>query len=487
MVKFLTKSFICHYFYLIIFDKQMRSLNSFILEDKKFNSFKNHLEINEAVESVEASVVDNKPTDILHLEDSPLSWQKVGRLTPEKFNDIFGGKLIVICIPCTSISTFAGGVFEKDAKKKDTFGYFNNGKTIIVVSSITKETCEVNDMKFAPLPIYASWGHTHFLTPEIIKIKTEDVIKSIAALRLKVFQEHGGSKLWVINKVKEFGTKSSEFGWKDLFKPFYNIVNNYFDTYNKVFDEVEEIVKKGRAIEDVTKLRKGSTWNYAVLNRKGYNSDVRISIVGYEKATMVSYAYADWPVIIHPHIISTSEFHMVEHGKGISVYKITDTMYEKAAKAIDKLQPALDTMHSDFTQLYNKWISKFMLGEPIDFDKIEDEAETNIENQAKSNGDEVNKIEGAKTSKEAEEIVSKEVKLTPKERAAVEAKMKAWHEGTRKQNIKACSDGKLKINWQVCKELGYDAEVKKIEDEAKSRGLTLESIQIDLEDYVVND
>lgn len=50
----------------------MRSLKSFILEDKNFNSFKNHLEINEAVESVEASVVDNKPTDILHLEASPL-------------------------------------------------------------------------------------------------------------------------------------------------------------------------------------------------------------------------------------------------------------------------------------------------------------------------------------------------------------------------------------------------------------------------------
>lgn len=465
----------------------MRSLKSFILEDKKFHSFKNHLEINEAVESVEASVVDNKPTDILHLEDSPLPWQKVGRLTPEKFNDIFGGKMIVICIPCTSISTFAGGVFEKDAKKKDTFGYFKNGKTIIVVSSITKETCEVNDMQFAPQPLYASWDHTHYSTPQNRKIKTEDVIKSIAALRLKIFQERGGSKLWVINKVGEFGYKSGIFGWKDLFKPFYSIINNYFDTYNKVLDEVEEIVKKGRYIEDVTKLRKGSTWNYAVLNRRGYGSDVVFSIIGYNKATMISHAYHAWPVILHPYTVSTSEFYMSDYGKGMSGYKITDAVYEKAAKAIDQLQTALDTMNNDFEQLYNKWISKFMLGEPIDFDKIEDEAETNIENQAKSNGDEINKIEGAKTAKEAEEIVSKEVKLTPKERATVEAKMKAWHEGTRKQNIKACSDGKLKINWQVCKELGYDAEVKKIEDEAKSRGLTLESVQIDLEDYVVND
>ena len=465
----------------------MRSLKSFISEDKKFHSFKNHLEINEAVESVEASVVDNKPTDILHLEDSPLPWQKVGRLTPEKFNDIFGGKMIVICIPCTSISTFAGGVFEMDAKKKKyQTGYFKKGKTIIVVSSITKETCEVNDMEFAPLPLYASWNHTHYSSMSYDRrIKTEHVIESIAALRLKIFQERGGSKLWVINKDGKF--RDGIFGWKDLFKPFYSIINNYFGTYNKVLDEVEEIVSKGRYIEDVTKLRRGSTWNYAVLNRKKHNSDVVLSIVGYEKATIVSHAYAAWPVILHPSSVSTSKFYMFDAGKGMSGYKITNAMYEKAAKVIDQLQPALDVMNNDFEQLYNKWISKFMLGEPIDFDKIEDEAETNIENQAKSNEDEINKIEGAKTEKEAEEIVSKEVKLTPKERAAVEAKMKAWHEGTRKQNIKACSDGKLKINWQVCKELGYDAEVKKIEDEAKSRGLTLESIQIDLEDYVVND
>lgn len=474
----------------------MRSLKSFISEDKKFHSFKNHLEINEAVESVEASVVDNKPTDILHLEDSPLPWQKVGRLTPEKFNDIFGGKMIVICIPCTSISTFAGGVFERDAKaKKFKFGYFQRGKTIIVISSITKETCEVNDMEFAPQPLYASWNHTHYSTSQsrystsqTSKIKTEDVIKSIAALRLKIFQERGGSKLWVINKDGEFN-KRGIFGWKDLFKPFYSIINNYFDTYNKVLDEVKEIVSKGRYIEDVTNLRKGSTWNYAVLDRKRYGdgSDVVLSIVGYNKATIVSHAYNAWPVILHPSSVSTYQFYIRDLGKGMSGYKITSAVYEKAAKAIDQLQTALDVMNNDFEQLYNKWISKFMLGEPINFDKIEDEAETNIENQAKSNGDEINKIEGAKTEKEAEEIVSKEVKLTPKERAAVEAKMKAWHEGTRKQNIKACSDGKLKINWQVCKELGYDAEVKKIEDEAKSRGLTLESIQIDLEDYAIND
>ena len=368
----------------------MRSLKSFILEDNKLCSFKNHLEINEAVESVEASVVDNKPTDILHIENSPLPWQKVGRLTPEKFNDIFGGKLIVICVPCTSISSFADGLFEQDAKstRRKFSSYIKRGKSIIVVSSITKDTCEVNDIEFAPQELYASWGHMHYSAPQNRKIKTEDVIKSIAALRLKIFQERGGSKLWVINNCKEFGYNSN-FGWEELFKPFRSIINNYFDAYNKVFSEVESLVKKGDYIQDVTKLDDDSTWNYAVLNNR-YDSDMKVSIVGYKKATIISHAYMNWPVILHPNIVSTSEFYM-PNGKGMSGYKITDTMYDDATKIIDKLQIALDTMNNDFENLYNKWISKFMLGEPIEFDSIENEVETNIEDKAKSERDKINK------------------------------------------------------------------------------------------------
>lgn len=52
-------------------------------------------------------------------------------------------------------------------------------------------------------------------------------------------------------------------------------------------------------------------------------------------------------------------------------------------------------------------------------------------------------------------------------------KMKAWHEGTRKQNLKNCSDEKLKMNYDICKELGYDAECRQIEAEAKTRNLNL--------------
>ncbi len=76
-----------------------------------------------------------------------------------------------------------------------------------------------------------------------------------------------------------------------------------------------------------------------------------------------------------------------------------------------------------------------------------------------------------------------EKKISNKAKSEAYDKMKAWHEGTRKQNLKACSDVKLKMNYRVCKELGYEEEMKKIEDEANSRNLQLESM-ITIEEYI---
>ena len=58
-------------------------------------------------------------------------------------------------------------------------------------------------------------------------------------------------------------------------------------------------------------------------------------------------------------------------------------------------------------------------------------------------------------------------------------KMKAWHEGTRKQNIGAMSDAKLKHNYNVCKELGFDKEMEILKDEADKRNIVLESVNYD--------
>ena len=79
----------------------------------------------------------------------------------------------------------------------------------------------------------------------------------------------------------------------------------------------------------------------------------------------------------------------------------------------------------------------------------------------------------------------KDTKMSKGANAAAYDKMKAWHEGTRKQNLSNCSDAKLKMNYKVCKELGYEKEMREIETEAKKRDIVLESIS--LNDYIIAD
>lgn len=76
----------------------------------------------------------------------------------------------------------------------------------------------------------------------------------------------------------------------------------------------------------------------------------------------------------------------------------------------------------------------------------------------------------------------KNTKMSKGANNAAYEKMKAWHEGTRKQNLSNCSDAKLKMNYKVCKELGYEKEMEQIEDEANKRNLQLESLS--LKDYI---
>lgn len=59
------------------------------------------------------------------------------------------------------------------------------------------------------------------------------------------------------------------------------------------------------------------------------------------------------------------------------------------------------------------------------------------------------------------------------ERDATE-KMTAWHNGTRGFNVKSAGESKLKLNYKVCKDLGYDREASLIKAEADSRGIVLE-------------
>ena len=52
-----------------------------------------------------------------------------------------------------------------------------------------------------------------------------------------------------------------------------------------------------------------------------------------------------------------------------------------------------------------------------------------------------------------------------------EKKMDAWHSGARKQNVKACSDEKLKMNLEICEKKNYHQEGKQLHDECVRRGM----------------
>ena len=53
-----------------------------------------------------------------------------------------------------------------------------------------------------------------------------------------------------------------------------------------------------------------------------------------------------------------------------------------------------------------------------------------------------------------------------------EQKMDAWHRGARKQNVGACSNEKLKMNYDICARKGYVQEANQLFAEAKRRGLS---------------
>ena len=57
------------------------------------------------------------------------------------------------------------------------------------------------------------------------------------------------------------------------------------------------------------------------------------------------------------------------------------------------------------------------------------------------------------------------------------AKMDQWHKGTRKENVKNCSDAKLIVYYVICLEFKYNEEIEKLEDEANRRGWSLKKLK----------
>ena len=99
-------------------------------------------------------------------------------------------------------------------------------------------------------------------------------------------------------------------------------------------------------------------------------------------------------------------------------------------------------------------------------------------------------IKGNVTEIEDDEIKNNEKSTSiEKTSAYIKAKQEAvdkmtkWHNGERGFNIKSASASKLKLNYKVCKELGFDEEANKIKAVADQKGVVLESVY-SIQDYV---
>ena len=57
---------------------------------------------------------------------------------------------------------------------------------------------------------------------------------------------------------------------------------------------------------------------------------------------------------------------------------------------------------------------------------------------------------------------------------------------TRKQNLSNCSDAKLKMNYKVCKELGFEKEMDLLKQEAEKRNINIEE-KLTLQEIVLCD
>lgn len=55
-----------------------------------------------------------------------------------------------------------------------------------------------------------------------------------------------------------------------------------------------------------------------------------------------------------------------------------------------------------------------------------------------------------------------------------EGKMDAWHNGTRKQNIKSCSNEKLIMNYGICMAKGYEKEAAELKAEMDKRNINID-------------
>lgn len=120
---------------------------------------------------------------------------------------------------------------------------------------------------------------------------------------------------------------------------------------------------------------------------------------------------------------------------------------------------------------YKKWVESHTWDKQINLtfslDFIKQFIEEDIENV----------LDSSNITEEPEQTGEKVAPASELSRAYKESaeKMQKWHDGTRKQNVGAMGDGKLKLSYQVCNDKGFEKEAAILKAEANRRGLVLEN------------
>ena len=204
----------------------------------------------------------------------------------------------------------------------------------------------------------------------------------------------------------------------------------YNDYLAEEFDDLQKTVKGGKLsgyvyFDDVENRK--PTWDSSKVNKNDVYNFIKDWLTDFSFTTMYG---AGWS---HKNLQNPMIFENIEiEDNYSSTYVFIDTIEINAPEIAETINWYFDNY--------------------LDFDKIY--------------GDELDESAKIKTKKKS---VTEDLTKADKEDA--ESKMDKWHEGKRKQNVKACSTDKLIMNFGICKRKGYDSEAEQIQDELDSRGI----------------
>lgn len=339
------------------------------------------LEAIKNAENLESQLNENPPkSDLFNMTPCSVTAGRIAKMEPSKFAEVFDKKSIILYIPVMSISSMYGGKFKEVAKQKKGFGFYHfrdSDWSIVVISSISEEHCEVSDIELSAEAIDNKWWHQHTKegkksSKDSYQIPTEDIIDSFGALSLTKFK---GYKIFVIDKEefkldpwKDNTIDTAEFSTFTLFSDFYELLDGMYKDYQKLYEDIYAIVSKGRSLDDIRSQKKGHTWNYAVCQagpKIDYHKEngIAIAIVGFGKYFKIGKlgigAASYWPSIQKGQTANISDFVSYSSIDKVPGFKITDKQYEKALEIAETWEGRFKKFRDEWNALIEKFKKKY--------------------------------------------------------------------------------------------------------------------------------